>query len=50
MLLLHKLRTAGHLLRCLAWHNLRNAVGGLFRGPVPAAREAWRATLAGGWA
>src|SRR5262245_37157367 len=44
MLLLHKIRTAGHLLRCLVWHNLRSAAGGLIRGPLPALREAWRAT------
>jgi putative glycosyltransferase (TIGR04372 family) len=44
MLLLHKLRTAGHLLGCLLWYNLLSAAGGLTRGPVPALREAWRAT------
>jgi putative glycosyltransferase (TIGR04372 family) len=44
MLLLHKLRAAGHLLGCLLWYNLRSAAGGLARGPVSALREAWRAT------
>lgn len=44
MLLLHKTRTAGHLLGCLLWYNLRSAAGGLFRGPVEALRQAWRAT------
>jgi putative glycosyltransferase (TIGR04372 family) len=44
MLLLHKLRAAGHLLGCLLWYNLCSAAGGLARGPVSALREAWRAT------
>lgn len=44
MLLLHKARSAGHLLGCLVWYNLRSVAGGFARGPVAVLRETWRAT------